>query len=490
MTMMSGSLAMWLVWAACLVSVVLVPFTKVEESFNLQAIHDLVHHRENISHYDHLDFPGVVPRTFLGSLMVALPTSLLTMAHEALSPHASKELGLVIARASLAAFNCLALWRLYRAVQTRFSPQIATFMAALTAVQFHLVFYMSRTLPNTFALALVLLAFSYWLESKLQRTVVMFAIAAPVFRAELVVLAGPVLLSEMLQRNISLSRLLLTGIPAGLLSIAVSVGVDSFFWQRLLWPEGEVLWFNTILNKSSNYGTEPFLWYFYSALPRCLSASLLLVPVGIFAKRKLLRYLLPVLAFVFLYSFLPHKELRFVLYAVPMLTIAAAAGADYLWRVRSGHGAVQRAISAAARAVVVGVFVGCILSTALFTAVSRENYPGGHAFRWLHANCDDACGSATAPVSVHVCNLAAQTGVSRFGETNPHFRYSKAEEWTDDLSWRNFTWLIAEPKDEPQYAASHKRVAAIQGLDRVSTTSSWPFIRINKRDALLVLRAR
>ena len=47
---------------------------------------------------------------------------------------------------------------------------------------------------------------------------------------------------------------------------------------------------------------------------------------------------------------------------------------------------------------------------------------GGHALQWLHHHCDDACGSSTMPASVHICNLAAQTGVSRFGQSNPHFR--------------------------------------------------------------------
>ncbi|KAG6839417.1 hypothetical protein H0H87_000867, partial [Tephrocybe sp. NHM501043] len=67
----------------------LAPYTKVEESFNLHATHDVISYGMKpgaLSNYDHNTFPGAVPRTFIGSVLLASSTQAFTSFMATLAP--------------------------------------------------------------------------------------------------------------------------------------------------------------------------------------------------------------------------------------------------------------------------------------------------------------------------------------------------------------------------------------------------------------------
>eukprot|EP00611_Tribonema_gayanum_P002061 TRINITY_DN11513_c0_g1_i3.p2 TRINITY_DN11513_c0_g1~~TRINITY_DN11513_c0_g1_i3.p2 ORF type:complete len:363 (-),score=54.15 TRINITY_DN11513_c0_g1_i3:545-1633(-) len=258
----------------------LCPYTKVEESFNLQAVHDLLQHGPlAVKDFDHLLFPGVVPRTFTGALVIASATAPVhAVLRAAGAPlHASQ----VAARLCLGLLSWLAFRHYNTGVARCFGSDAAAGTALVTALQFHLPYYMSRTLPNTLALCVVLIALGQWLRGRSLRALGLLTAATALFRCDVLLLLGPLALQELLARRVTFSAGIRTGIVAGALTLLLTVPIDSYFWRRWLWPEGEVFYFNTVRNKSSEWGTSPWHWYFTSALPRAVAATALLIPVGI-----------------------------------------------------------------------------------------------------------------------------------------------------------------------------------------------------------------
>jgi alpha-1,6-mannosyltransferase len=142
--------------------VICCPYSKVEESFNMQAVFDLTTFGSDTSSYDHLEFPGVVPRTFIGSLVIAalyLPLKLIISAL-ALSGLYNQ----IAMRCVLGTVLWLSFTHFRNGVTVKFGVRASQLTGVLTAFQFHICFYMSRTLPNVFALAICLNAFAYWLK--------------------------------------------------------------------------------------------------------------------------------------------------------------------------------------------------------------------------------------------------------------------------------------------------------------------------------------
>ncbi|KEG10124.1 dolichyl-P-Man:Man7GlcNAc2-PP-dolichyl alpha6-mannosyltransferase [Trypanosoma grayi] len=395
-------LALCVCVAAC---EVLCPYTKVEESFGMQAMHDFLFCRSTACG-DHIDFPGVVPRTFFGAWLTAvlalLPFAFVVEPVNALfvlwlhrlagAEHAPQEAATQLlsiervvvenpmllshaCRLVLGFLVCGALCYAARGIDVcektvvlpagqvgRLQCRASSVFLLLCIAQFHLIFYATRPLPNTYGLILCTLACGCTLRGRHYKSIALLSAAAALFRCDILVLLVPYALFLLLRRDVSLVWGVMTGICAVGVALYCSVGLDSFLWGRWLWPESVVLLFNTVENQSWRWGRMPPHWYVSRALPRALLLAypplLLLVclawwsvccrrptntnmtPSSLFSRPSHFRrlfslwvdvsvrhrvLLIPGSLFVALYSMLHHKEIRFIMVAFPWLLAPVAA---------------------------------------------------------------------------------------------------------------------------------------------------------------------
>lgn len=148
-----------LLLCAITLHLLLCPFTKVEESFNMQAMNDLITYGPDIDQYDHHLYPGVVPRTFLGALLISIityfPSKLLYL---------SNIWNLYLCRGVLGVLVWYSFVHIRKSITMKYGTRVAFFFSLLLSLQFHIPFYSSRSLPNTFALILANHSFAYWLK--------------------------------------------------------------------------------------------------------------------------------------------------------------------------------------------------------------------------------------------------------------------------------------------------------------------------------------
>ncbi|GAV84469.1 Glyco_transf_22 domain-containing protein [Cephalotus follicularis] len=447
--------------------VLMVPYTKVEESFNIQAMHDILYHRHQLHNYDHLEFPGVVPRTFIGALLVSILASPIIVVINLL--HLPKIYALITVRLVLGCV-ILSTLRFFRVqVRHKFGHQVEAFFVLLTALQFHLLFYCTRALPNILALGVANLAYGYWLKGNFYAALNCLIFSTIVFRCDTLLLLCPLGLELLMTKSISVWEALKRCIGIALLCIGLTVAVDSVMWKRLVWPEFEVFWFNSVLNRSSEWGTHPFHWYFTSALPRALLAAYPLFLLGALLDRRVLILVLPVFAFVLLYSKLPHKELRFIISSVPIFNLSAAVTANRVYNNR------KKTFWIFLNVILRGLLLISLGCTIISFMASYENYPSGYALRELHHI--GSLANNTNEQWVHIDTFSAMNGISRFCENNFPWRYSKEEGIPlKEFSERNFTYLINEHSAVDGYKCSF----TVDGFSRIRVQLGFPPILLVK----------
>lgn len=254
----------------------------------------------------------------------------------------------------------------------------------------------------------------------------LFVFAAVVFRSEVALLFGMNAFMLLIIPWISLGSLIPPFAVSFALSLTITILVDSYFWQRWLWPELWGFFYNVVQGSSSNWGTSPWYYYFTSSIPKLL-LNPLAIPLIVVALRSpaysriAKRLVYTSLAFVAIYSIQPHKEARFIFYVVPPLTAAAALGTSILTTSHSTKDKVrdrdaQKELTSAL--IALSVLATSVASAGMLLA-SSLNYPGGEALAALQelirADGHSPTNSDSSLVTVHADVLSCMTGVTLFG---------------------------------------------------------------------------
>lgn len=244
-------------------------------------------------------------------------------------------------------------------------------------------------------------------------------LAGVIFRAEIAVLLFTQLAYMLIRSRISLRRIIPIGLSSALVALAISVPLDSYLWQRPIWPELAGFYYNAIEGKSSNWGTSPYSYYFSTLLPGLLTPliTMLLIPLSIMiptTRDQTPGLAVPSVVFLAIYSLQPHKESRFIIYIVPCLTAISALSASYVWTRRT-----KSLLYRLSSLLVAVLLVACFAASTFKLLVSSLNYPGGEALSTLHAllNQDPALvptANGEGIVHIYMDVLSCMTGVSRF----------------------------------------------------------------------------
>ena len=524
----------------------LAPYTKVEESFNTQAVHDAIFHTNDLHLWDHKEFPGVVPRTFVGPLILGKVTKTVARAMEVFvnsNPvtkrifrseqvwgelkHLVETLNeeetfvrtkmhyQVIMRMVLGLLSTFSLHRFHSVIGKNFGNDVAVYASVLALAQFHLAFYASRLLPNIFAFVLTTFALSLWLEDrknlKINRSVLdtlavaIVSMVVAVFRCDNILLLAPLgvhvtlfRMTDIYDASLRIIANVMAMVTAILAFAYASISIDSKHWDKeFLWPEWEVLSFNNPMgaNRSHEYGTKPFLWYAYSALPRMLLIAYPLSVYGFTQERRCRSAFTIASFFVFAFSFLGHKELRFLFPVLPLFNFCGACGMHRLTlnRKKGKNVAILHAFAW------VGILVSSAISIGVFANASIANYPGGEALAVFHELNPEH--NTLGHVRIHIDDHCAQTGASRFGQAyHDHnvILYNKRQDHEheghlhamlhDDGS-RGHDWLINEYKKMPGYEIM-RNITGFTGAVLNKKFPFWPPLLIKKDVRVKVWKRR
>lgn len=195
----------------------------------------------------------------------------------------------------------------------------------------------TRAFSNTFEMVLTAISLYWWPMSSdnLQTNGDLFRFFGTLLLANITVLLRPtnaalwvvmyIHLAWICRRDlIKLLAFSWVGSVAIVVLQIVGNGLDMFYHKSYIPPIGMFLYINVMANVSSFYGVMPWYFYIVSAFPMLLMAFLPFAAYGLFRLGPKSIIFNIVLTQTAIFSFVGHKEVRFLYFLLPLLHIAVA----------------------------------------------------------------------------------------------------------------------------------------------------------------------
>ncbi|KAK7604082.1 hypothetical protein V9T40_004355 [Parthenolecanium corni] len=197
-----------------------------------------------------------------------------------------------------------------------------------------LAYCATRTLTNVAETNLTCIALYHYPWFKRQSGSVLylwFVCVACVMRPTAAIQWTPLCFFALKECSSPVKTLFSKYIPIGLVVLISSTFLDSYFYGRLQLTWWNFLEFNVFHNVSANYSVQSLYWYFVLGLPVVLGPCIVPFYTAIASQMKdniiddiFSKVYQTVMFSLVLYSFIPHKEFRFVLPLCPLMVFVAS----------------------------------------------------------------------------------------------------------------------------------------------------------------------
>ncbi|XP_072430573.1 GPI mannosyltransferase 3 isoform X1 [Chiloscyllium punctatum] len=212
--------------------------------------------------------------------------------------------------------------KLYSIMKKNESTEIAKWVYFSQVCSWFTWYCSTRTITNSMEAVLTIFTLYYYPfqgtktgNSSKYLALIAFAI---IVRPTAVILWLPLLFFHFWQELKKLDLFLYKCLPVGCLTLGISLTIDRIFYGEWVMVQWNFLKFNVIQNMGSFYGSHPWHWYFTQGFPVIMGTHFPFFIHGCLLVPKKYRVsLIAVIWTLVVYSFLSHKEFRFIYPVMP-----------------------------------------------------------------------------------------------------------------------------------------------------------------------------